>query len=163
MLLFLPSLLTLITLLIHRFRAARAEQRERAPEDVVQRLPWRVWTGNGWEKHTGPVPPTPTKVGDEPFEESAMLERGCVKCSEENSRDESHENANHPSTSHEDDEVSINPPWFDAQTECAICLNDFAKGDRVRVLPCKHIFHLVEVDEWLIHRKKLVCSFSDIA
>ena len=59
------------------------------------------------------------------------------------------------------DAESINPPWFDEQTECAICLNDFTKGDRVRVLPCKHIFHLDEVDEWLIHRKKLVSySFS---
>lgn len=47
-------------------------------------------------------------------------------------------------------------PWFEAQLECAICLSEFAKGDRVRVLPCQHIFHLSEVDEWLIHRKKLV-------
>jgi E3 ubiquitin-protein ligase RNF13/E3 ubiquitin-protein ligase RNF167 len=26
----------------------------------------------------------------------------------------------------------------------------------VRELPCQHIFHLDEVDEWLIQRKKLV-------
>lgn len=36
------------------------------------------------------------------------------------------------------------PPWFDSQTECAICLCDFEVGDRVRVLPCGHIFHLGE-------------------
>ena len=52
-------------------------------------------------------------------------------------------------------------PWFETQAECAICLSDFEKGDRVRVLPCHHIFHLEEVDEWLIQRKKLV-STSDL-
>ena len=41
------------------------------------------------------------------------------------------------------DAESINPPWFDEQTECAICLNDFTKGDRVRALPCKVINLLV--------------------
>jgi hypothetical protein len=37
------------------------------------------------------------------------------------------------------------PAWFDSQTECAICLCDFEVGDRVRVLPCGHIFHLGEL------------------
>jgi hypothetical protein len=51
------------------------------------------------------------------------------------------------------------PPWFKNQTECAICLCDFELGDRVRILPCNHIFHMEEVDEWLVKRRKLV-SFS---
>ena len=50
---------------------------------------------------------------------------------------------------------SNNQPWFETQLECAICLSEFIKGDKVRVLPCLHIFHLSEVDEWLIQRKKL--------
>ncbi len=62
-----------------------------------------------------------------------------------------------PSTSHGKDGVAAHP-WFEAQTECAICLSDFEKGDHVRILPCKHIFHMEEVDEWLIHRKKLVSA-----
>ena len=49
-------------------------------------------------------------------------------------------------------------PWFESQLECAICLSEFVKGDKVRVLPCHHIFHLHEVDEWLIQRKKLARS-----
>ncbi|KAH8109290.1 hypothetical protein DFH11DRAFT_1548417 [Phellopilus nigrolimitatus] len=148
-LLLLPSALTLATLLIHRFRTARAEQRERAPEDVVNRLPWRVWTGSGWEKHEGPVP---LVSPDNRSTKSVVdLERGDTDYEYEAQQAQCP-----PSTSRDDaDAESINPPWFDAQTECAICLNDFAKGDRVRVLPCKHIFHLDEVDEWLIHRKKL--------
>ncbi|PWN52670.1 hypothetical protein IE53DRAFT_384855 [Violaceomyces palustris] len=39
--------------------------------------------------------------------------------------------------------------------ECAICLCDFVDGDRVRVLPCGHIFHRQEIDDWLVRVKKL--------
>lgn len=42
--------------------------------------------------------------------------------------------------------------WFYSR-ECAICLGSFVEGDRVRVLPCSHIFHQVEVDAWLLSRK----------
>ncbi|KAF8330325.1 uncharacterized protein EI90DRAFT_1178055 [Cantharellus anzutake] len=50
--------------------------------------------------------------------------------------------------------------WFSAQSECAICLSDFERGDMVRILPCGHIFHRDEVDSWLTQRKKLcpVCK-----
>jgi hypothetical protein len=63
--LLLPSFLTLITLLVHRVRASRAARRDRAPEDIVKNLPWRVWNGTRWEKadgtpHTNALP----KAGD---------------------------------------------------------------------------------------------------
>ncbi|XP_020110025.1 RING-H2 finger protein ATL74-like [Ananas comosus] len=36
---------------------------------------------------------------------------------------------------------------------CAICLSDFADGERVRVLPgCGHQFHVACVDRWLASR-----------
>ncbi|KIM27347.1 hypothetical protein M408DRAFT_169230 [Serendipita vermifera MAFF 305830] len=54
------------------------------------------------------------------------------------------------------DETIPRPPWFGSQTECAICLCDFEIGDRVRVLPCGHVFHLDEVDPWLIKQRKVV-------
>jgi E3 ubiquitin-protein ligase RNF13/E3 ubiquitin-protein ligase RNF167 len=56
--------------------------------------------------------------------------------------------------------LPVSQPWFESQVECAICLSEFAKGDKARILPCHHIFHLNEVDEWLIQRKKLVRLFS---
>ncbi|KAG1742315.1 uncharacterized protein EDB91DRAFT_1052076 [Suillus paluster] len=142
--LILPSCLTFVTLLIHRIRMARAAQRDRAPETIVKSLPWRVWNGTGWEKHEG----TTTHADHPTAAHDSDLESG-----------PSDHSTPLPSTSHE--QAGHTPiPWCESQAECAICLSEFAKGDRVRELPCHHIFHLEEVDSWLINRKKLcpVCK-----
>lgn len=125
-------------MLIHRIRAARAAQRERAPEEFVHRLPWRVWTGTGWEKHAA-LPEDPSEDPSSSPDPNRDLESALVP----------------PSSSH-DGEDEPQPAWVDEQMECAICLEMFVKGDRVRVLPCNHLFHLTEVDEWLISKKKVV-------
>jgi hypothetical protein len=132
---------------IHRIRAAHAAQRERAPEDVVRRLPWRVWTGSGWEKHEGVPPDKP----DQNIIPTASTNDVDVELGQTH--------ATNPTTSTQADEDE-DPIWFNTQVECAICLDEFVKGDRVRVLPCKHIFHLDEVDEWLIQLKKLVSQVT---
>ncbi|CAI2166659.1 17406_t:CDS:2 [Funneliformis geosporum] len=38
--------------------------------------------------------------------------------------------------------------------ECAICLEDYVDEDELRILPCKHEFHIVCIDSWLTTRKK---------
>uniref|UniRef100_A0A1D1Z0R5 RING-type E3 ubiquitin transferase n=1 Tax=Anthurium amnicola TaxID=1678845 RepID=A0A1D1Z0R5_9ARAE len=38
--------------------------------------------------------------------------------------------------------------------ECAICLEDYADEDELRILPCKHEFHIACIDSWLTTRKK---------
>ena len=35
---------------------------------------------------------------------------------------------------------------------CSICLEEFKKGEHVRMLPCNHLFHRCCVDLWLLRR-----------
>ncbi|BEI81015.1 hypothetical protein CcaverHIS002_0201750 [Cutaneotrichosporon cavernicola] len=42
-----------------------------------------------------------------------------------------------------------------SKDECAICMDDFHKGEIVRILPCGHVFHKDECDEWLLKWRKL--------
>lgn len=43
-----------------------------------------------------------------------------------------------------------------SKDECAICMENFSRGEIVRILPCGHVFHKDECDEWLLKWRKLV-------
>jgi len=32
---------------------------------------------------------------------------------------------------------------------CVVCLTDMAKGEKIKILPCTHIFHIKCIDKWL--------------
>ncbi|CAL9181293.1 unnamed protein product [Musa hybrid cultivar] len=40
---------------------------------------------------------------------------------------------------------------------CAVCLCGLADGDRVRRLPCSHVFHRDCLNVWLLHQLNLSC------
>eukprot|EP00884_Botryococcus_braunii_P017635 jgi/Botrbrau1/4555/Bobra.60_2s0042.1 len=45
---------------------------------------------------------------------------------------------------------------------CAICIEDYREGEKLRVLPCKHRFHMECIDQWLSARKPLcpICKWN---
>ena len=41
----------------------------------------------------------------------------------------------------------------EGQSQCVICLSDFAERAEVRRLSCLHLFHTSCVDAWLLHNR----------
>ncbi|XP_019609355.2 E3 ubiquitin-protein ligase RNF149 [Rhinolophus sinicus] len=53
---------------------------------------------------------------------------------------------------------------LDVEAEnCAVCIENFKVKDVVRILPCKHIFHRICIDPWLLdHRTCPMCKLDVI-
>lgn len=180
--LLMPTMFLLVTIAVHRIRVARyvvscrrlvtsrkltSSQREadRAPPLVVLSLPERIWTPDiVWEKDSDtsspispstpvrstspsdltlaippPPPITPSEIVTPPaIEADAMPEPSGSKRKSRAKSD------------------SKPARKYFSRDECAICMDSFQRGDVVRILPCGHVFHKEECDEWLLKWRKLV-------
>ncbi|ORY34630.1 hypothetical protein BCR39DRAFT_513675 [Naematelia encephala] len=162
--LLMPSLFLLATIAVHRVRVARQREKDRAPPLVVLSLPERIWTPDiVWEKDdssdsesikstkAGPTvsipPPPPISPSDVRTPPAVSISDPFVTSSS---------TAATPSVV-----AATRKPRKKSQTkyfskdECAICMDSFNRGDVVRILPCGHVFHKDECDEWLLKWRKL--------
>ncbi|KAJ2841672.1 hypothetical protein J3B02_005818, partial [Coemansia erecta] len=59
-----------------------------------------------------------------------------------------------------------NPPSLSKgllhEENCAVCLEEFLAGDKVRQLPCRHYFHVLCIDPWLGKRSATcpLCNYD---
>ncbi|CAK9109642.1 unnamed protein product [Durusdinium trenchii] len=59
--------------------------------------------------------------------------------------------------------ISFSPQQGETSTEvqCTICCEDFVEGERLRLLPCLHRYHVQCIDRWLSHSQTCpVCKHS---
>ncbi len=178
LILFLPSLLTLLTVLSQRVRILRQQKRDRAPAEAVARLPIFLW---GDTEKAGPTPAAPNAAPDRPQDEESTIgssEQPAAAGATESTpllRPVSPQ----PRTVLERARIAFprlgarrasdglsrleaklakpmrHRPRFHT-TECAICLSEFEKGERVAELPCGHVFHAEEICDWLLESRRLV-------
>lgn len=183
-LLLLPSFMTLVTIIVHRIRLVRQRRKERAPEIAVLNLPCLIWRPNGqpWEKveddqvlvvssgdrspanhgtaeagnssgiagTTGSRQPEDMELGPAPLEEGSEAGPSTLRPATRPASSPSSTEASPPPVATQE-----NDRTYYSCDECAICLSDFVDGEKVRVLPCGHVFHLPEIDSWLLRVKKL--------
>lgn len=43
----------------------------------------------------------------------------------------------------------------DKYETCAVCLEDYVEGEKLRVLPCNHVYHMKCIDPWLTKNKRV--------
>ena len=143
---------------------------------VVLSLPERIWTPDiVWEKDdssSDPDSPTPTqspKSTRPPFismhSSNTATGTGASSTLPPPPPISASEVADPPVTS--ESSTSTKPvkarrksQKYYSKDECAICMDSFHRGEVVRILPCGHVFHKDECDEWLMKWRKLVSFHS---
>lgn len=157
LLLFLPSLLTLLTFFTHRVRLMRRQKAERAPKDAVAKLPVFTWGDAEKDADAVVVQDEEQHVGlarepvDGPTESTALLAPPTIA-----TRVSYVKNFFLRSSASQNSNLAAKRAVKFQNVECAICLSDFERGERVMQLPCGHAFHEDEALAWLLKSKRLV-------
>lgn len=162
------------------FLVVRQRKLDRAPALLVLSLPERLWTPDGWEKEDGddepettsPKPSDPTSIsipgpgthgsqsGTPAIEITAATPTSPPASGEASSSRQTLISAvtAKPSSASPSPSAQAHgrQKQYFSKDECAICLQGFQRGEVIRILPCGHVFHKVEVDDWLLSWKKLV-------
>jgi hypothetical protein len=141
---------------------------------VVLSLPERIWTPDiVWEKDDSssePDSPTPTQSPKSTRPAFISMHSSFTTTGTGASSTlpppppiSASEVADPPVTSESSTSTSIKPvkvrrksQKYYSKDECAICMDSFHRGEVVRILPCGHVFHKDECDEWLMKWRKLV-------
>lgn len=159
----LPSVLTLVTILLGRLRSSRQRKLDRAPSSVVLSLPERIWEPGAFEKSDCDSDSVRSELqADDGGEQAEPLPADRPVPDVDATVPQSEPQGN-PDFNAEAVSRSPRPPHvhshphlhYFSPDECSICLQNFVKGDPVRILPCGHLFHKTEVDDWLIKWKKV--------
>ncbi|SCZ96522.1 BZ3500_MvSof-1268-A1-R1_Chr8-2g10261 [Microbotryum saponariae] len=177
LILFLPSLLTLLTVFTQRLRMIRQRRLDRAPRDVVAKLPVFLWgdTEKGPQtmpisldeeqaigsSSTGhPIPTESTPLLDSSSSTTAATPRPAYLKYLPDAITRRIRRPNPSSTALAPRRRSNLK--FRPSNECSICLSDFENGDAVMELPCGHLFHKEEIESWLLESKRVcpICRAS---
>ncbi|GHJ83688.1 hypothetical protein NliqN6_0090 [Naganishia liquefaciens] len=165
----LPSVITLFTILLNKYRAHRQRQRDRAPREAVLSLPEAIWIPEQWEKEEdSPAPSTRVREYPEPTETNPLAQAQATTSTVPDFSPEEPTSGEHvdPSAPPPQDTSPPKPKpkrrKYYSKDECSICLGSFERGDVIRILPCGHLFHKTEVDDWLVKWKKVcpVCRMD---
>ena len=164
----LPSIFALSAILLQNAREAVKRFRERASVYMIKSLPCYRWHSNGtWDRLLPSEIPDqqPTSYALWSMHQMDMVVLYMKRMFSRGSAEQElfipdAEGTIYDTASHRQSGgvISItnasNPRWY-VQDDCPICLSNFEDGDRVRVLPCGHIFHQDEIDDWLTGTRRL--------
>lgn len=164
----LPSLFALSAILLQNVRECAKRFRERASLYTIKSLPCYRWRSNGaWDRLLPSEVPT-KEPKSYVLRSMYMMDTVIIYIKSMFTRGSAEQESLIPDTEgtiHDTSSLqqsggaigttsTIHPRWY-VQDDCPICLTNFEDGDRVRVLPCGHIFHQDEIDDWLTGTRSL--------
>ncbi|KAJ9096631.1 hypothetical protein QFC20_006394 [Naganishia adeliensis] len=132
----------------------RQRQRDRAPREAVLSLPEAIWIPEQWEKEDDSPSPQQRHSSDQVATDSQQQSTSSAT-NEENSVAPTDRVSSPVQDASKPKPKPHTKRKYYSKDECSICLGSFERGDVIRILPCGHLFHKTEVDDWLVKWKKV--------